>query len=93
MLYVYTSPRRSKDEANSWCQEIRKLLGPPGPGEEFRNPPGNHPISAERWVFLDPWCTSEEKEKKKKTKILSCFFLRKSLEKNSFLVFKKGSAG
>ena len=54
----------SKDEANSWCKEIRKLLGPPGPGKEIRNSRGNHPISARIWVFLDLWCSGEAKGKK-----------------------------
>jgi hypothetical protein len=53
-------------EVNSWCQEIRKLLGPPGPGKEIRNPPGNYPISAEIWVLIDLWCSAEAKEKIKK---------------------------
>jgi hypothetical protein len=76
-----------EDEAYSWRQETRKLLGPPGQGKKIRNPPGNHPVLAEMWVLLDLWCSGEAKEKKKKKKkILSCFFFLKSQFKISFSV-------
>jgi hypothetical protein len=52
---------------NSWCQEIRKLLGHQEIRESARKSPGNYLNPAGNSVFLRLRCPGEPQEEKKIT--------------------------
>ena len=74
-----------KANPNSWCQEIRKLLGQQEIRESARKWPGNYLNSAGNLVYLRLRCSGEPQKEKKITNFFSFdFFFWKSQEKSRF---------
>jgi hypothetical protein len=69
---------RTKANPNSWCQEIRKLLGHQEIRESARKSPGNFLISAGDLVYLRLRCSGEPQEEKKITNLCLSDFCWKS---------------
>ena len=77
---------RSKANPNSWCQEIKKLIGHQETRESARKSPGNYLNSAGNLVYLRLRFSGEPQEEKNIINFFfpSDFFFWKSQEKSRF---------
>jgi len=83
-----TKRAQTKVNPNSWCQEIRKLLGHQEIRESARKSPGKYLNSAGNLAYLRLRCSGEPQEEKKITNFFPfSFFFWKSQGKISFLIY------
>jgi hypothetical protein len=76
-----------KANPNSWCQEIRKLLGHQEIREIARKSPGNYLNSAANLVYLRLRCPGEPQEEKKITNFVLSDFSGNPRKKIRFLIY------
>jgi len=78
----------TKANPNSWCQEIRKLLGHQEIRESARKSPGKYLNSAGNLLYLRLRCSGEPQEKKKNQHFFSfLIFFLEIPGKISFLIY------